>query len=98
MLAILVPFSVTQTRVPLLAVPMYFTLVGSNSGALAPRSSSSGDMMAPGMIAAIEVPSFGAMLLTYCAALPEPAPGMFLTTIDGSPGMWRPRWRATVRA
>ena len=55
-------------------------------------------MIAPGMMPAIEVPSFGAMVEMYCAALAEPAPGMFLTTTVGSPGMWRPRWRATARA
>ena len=82
--AIFEPFSVTQTRVPLLAVPMYCTLVGSNSGAV--RSSSSGPMIAPGMMPAIAVPSFGAMLVMNCAALAEPAPGMFLTTTVGSPG------------
>jgi hypothetical protein len=82
-------FSVTQTRVPLLAVPTYFTLFGSNIGAA--WSSSSGPMIAPGMTPATEVPSFGAMLWMYCAALALPAPGMFFTTTVGSPGMWRPR-------
>ena len=55
-------------------------------------------MIAPGMMPAIEVPSFGAMLVMYCAALAEPAPGMFFTTTFGSPGRCRPRWRPTARA
>ena len=55
-------------------------------------------MIAPGMMPPIAVPSFGAMVVMYCAALAVPAPGMFLTTMVGSPGMWRPRWRATARA
>ena len=55
-------------------------------------------MIAPGMMPASDVPSFGAMLWMYCAALALPAPGMFLTTMVGVPGMCRPRCRATARA
>ena len=52
--------SVAQTRMPLLAVPTKDTLVGSNSESCC---SSSGSMIAPGMMAAIEVPSLGAVVL-----------------------------------
>jgi hypothetical protein len=55
-------------------------------------------MIAPGMIAAMAVPSLGAIELMKPAARALPAPGMFFATIVGWPGMWRPRWRASVRA
>ena len=53
-------------------------------------------MTAPGMIAAMAVPSLGAIELMKPAARALPAPGMFFATIVGWPGMWRPRWRASV--
>ena len=55
-------------------------------------------MTAPGMIAAMALPSLGATALMYPAARALPAPGMFLATMPGWPGMWRPRWRASARA
>ena len=50
------------------------------------------------MIAAMAVPSLGAIELMKPAARALPAPGMFFATIVGWPGMWRPTWRANVRA
>ena len=55
------------------------------------------DFSMPGNTAPIDVPSFGATALMYCAASPLLAPGMFLTTIVGLPGMWRAMWREIVR-
>ena len=52
-------------------------------------------MTAPGMMAAMAVPSFGATVLRKPAARALPAPGMFFGTIVGWPGMWRPRCRPT---
>src|SRR5438270_5460289 len=74
-----------QIRVPLLAVPRKSTLVGSNKASL--FSSRIGAITAPGVTAAMAVPSFGAMALMYAAARALPAPGMFLGTIVGWPGM-----------
>ena len=66
----------------------------SNSGLV--RSSSSGPMMAPGMMPAIEVPSLGAMPPDVPARpWRKPAPGMFLTTIPGlARDVAAERWRA----
>ena len=47
-------------------------------------------MTAPGMIAAIAVPSLGATVLMNPATRAPAAPGMFLATIVGWPGIWRP--------
>jgi hypothetical protein len=78
----------TQTRVPLLAVPRYCTLVASNNTSA--LSSSSGPMTAPGMMAAMTEPSLGAIVARKPAARPLAAPGMFLGTMLGLPGMRRP--------
>jgi hypothetical protein len=42
------------------------------------------------MMAAIAVPSLGAIVLMKPAARALPAPGMFFATIEGWPGMCRP--------
>ena len=55
-------------------------------------------MIAPGMMAAMAVPSLGASVLMKPAARALPAPGMFFDTMVGWPGMWRPKWRASARA
>ena len=47
-------------------------------------------MTAPGKMAAIAVPSFGASVLMKPAARALPAPGMFFGIMAGWPGMWRP--------
>ena len=49
------------------------------------------------MIMCSVVPSRGAMAASQFAALTPPAPGMLRGTIAGSPGMWRPMWRAMRR-
>ena len=55
-------------------------------------------MIAPGMTAPTAVPSRGAMVLMNPAARALPAPGMFLATIAGWPGMCRLMCLATRRA
>ena len=77
--------NVAQTRVPESAVPMKITLVGSNCRF--GFSSRSGPMMAPGISAPSELPSLGATELMKMPARVLPAPGMFLTTTVGLPGM-----------
>ena len=54
-----------------------------------------------GMVGAISermVPSFGATLNTWLAAMSEPPPGMLRGMTVGLPGMCLPMWRATARA
>ena len=85
----------TQTRVPLLTLPIYITAVGSKSFSV--LGSSSGPITAPGMMLAMTVPSLGACIDRKPAARAEPAPGMFFGTMFGLPGMWRPMCRATIR-
>jgi hypothetical protein len=85
----------TQTRTPLLTLPMYRTAFGSNSFLI--LGSSSGPITAPGMMLAMTVPSLGATLDRKPAAIALPAPGMFFGTMFGLPGMWRAMCRATAR-
>ncbi len=59
-----------------------------------PNRSSSG---AVGAAMPMTLPSFGETLNTVLAARKLPAPGMFLGTTVGLPGMCLPMWRASSR-
>src|SRR5215510_14918964 len=60
-----------------------------------PSISSSGIV---GDVSANEVPSFGAVLNMWLAAIRLPAPGIFRAIMFGLPGMCLAIWRATRRA
>ena len=75
--------------------PIQWKPADLNFTADAPSASSSGSV---GTSSPSTVPSFGATLKIWLAAIRLPAPGMLRGTTLGLPGMCLPMWRATMRA
>ena len=84
-----------QTLTSLLVEPSQPNLRGSNLACLLPNR---GSMGMPRPMVDMAVPSWGITLYMSLARIMLPAPGLFLATNFGLPGIWRPMCRANVRA